>query len=576
MAEPVLPESSEPGAAPESAAREDGSPVPPVSPASTHTVPRHETRTPEGSPHAVSRSAVPRYGRIVAITAAVLGLAAAVWLSANDLMNVAGDGIAHLNIARKVVDAAPGTPLWSRYAQLGSPWLPVQHVSMLPLVWIDPLWRSGWAGAIPSLAAFVVAAWATYRLAFDVFDGDGDRVREPAALLAAGVVALNPSTLFLAATPMTELPFLAALVTSAWTLDRWAREPGPGRLAASALCIAVATLTRYEGWALVPAGAIAVAVAARGGRASLVRDAIAWTLLAASGIAFWLWHNHAVAGDPLAFVRGPYSARAVFERADLGWAAVSTGQPGRSLGWALLTVAVVVGPLTVALAIAGGGARVLARGRSPDRWRSLARDLPAALLVVPFAFLAFSLYRGEVQIAPLAAVALLNVRYGVPHIAALGLLVAALGARFGARRAFVPALAGLVLLQNLWLVSEGFSHLAVCQEPIRNNRNAAEWRERYDLAAWLAAHPPPGRVLLHSGDLGPVVPRSGLTFARVVHDGSVAWGEWVASSALPGDVSTVVFRSGDEVHTRLGSDPGFATAFQLAHRAGPFEIWTRR
>ena len=116
-----------------------------------------------------SPTALPRHGRAVATAAALLGLAVAIWLSAHDLINVYGDGVAHLNIARKVVDAAPGTSLWTHYVQLGSPWLPVQHVLMLPFVWIDPLWRSGWAGTIPSLASYVLAVWCTYRLAFDLF-----------------------------------------------------------------------------------------------------------------------------------------------------------------------------------------------------------------------------------------------------------------------------------------------------------------------------------------------------------------------------------------------------------------------
>ena len=49
------------------------------------------------------------------------------------MTNVYGDGIAHVNIARKVVDS-PDDSLWQRYIQIGSPWLPVQTVAMLPLV----------------------------------------------------------------------------------------------------------------------------------------------------------------------------------------------------------------------------------------------------------------------------------------------------------------------------------------------------------------------------------------------------------------------------------------------------------
>ncbi len=515
-----------------------------------------------------SPTALPRHGRAVATAAALLGLAVAIWLSAHDLINVYGDGVAHLNIARKVVDAAPGTSLWTHYVQLGSPWLPVQHVLMLPFVWIDPLWRSGWAGTIPSLASYVLAVWCTYRLAFDLFDDAADN-RETVAMLAAVTLAINPSVLYLAAAPMTELPFLAVLVASAWTLLRWARDGRPLSLAISAACVAIATLTRYEGWALVPAGALLVIVSARGPLRDRARDAAIWTELASLGIAYWLWHNYSIAGDPLEFVRGPYSARAVFERANLGWAAVSVGQPLKSFAWALVTVTVVAGPPVVALGLSGAIARSIARGRA------LVRDVPAVLLAVPFAFLVFSLFRGEVQIAPFAAVALLNIRYGVAHVAMLAILVGALGVRFAARRFALPILFAVVVAQNVWLLSEGFSQVAVCQEAIRNSRNSSEWKERAEVAEWLVAHPPSGRTLLHSGDLGPVVPRSGLTFSRIVHDGSPAWGEWVATGHLPEDVTTVVARRDDEVLRRLSADPGFTVQFHEAFVAGPFVVFSR-
>lgn len=509
-----------------------------------------------------------RHGCHVVSAASVLGILVAVFLASQDLINVYGDGIAHLNIARKVVDEAPGTPLWSHYVQFGSPWLPVPHLLMLPFVWIDPLWRSGWAGTIPSLACYVAAVWLTYRIAFDLFS-DAGAIRERSALLAAVTVGLNPSVLYIASTPMTEAPFLAVLAASAWTLLRWSRDGKLTSLALAGLCAAAATLTRYEGWALVPAGAAIVAVCGRGSRANRLREIGLWSLVASSGIAFWLWHNYAVAGDPLAFVRGPYSARAVFERASLGWAAVSAGRPLKSAGWALLAVAVVSGPAVVCLAVAGAVCRVANRGRA------LIADAPAALLAVPFAFLAFSLYRGEVQIAPFAAVALLNVRYGVPHVALAAILVAALAARFCRVRFFLPVLLAIVVASDVWLVSEGFSQVAVCQEAIRNSRNAPEWQHRAAVAKWLAANQPAGRTLLHSGDLGPVVSMSRLTFARVVHDGSPAWGEWVATGHLPADVTTVVARRDDEVMRRLATDPAFAAGFAQAFESGPFVVFTR-
>ena len=75
------------------------------------------------------------------------------WVHAKGFTLYWGDAEAHLNIARRIVEARnPG------YEQLGSPWLPLPHLLMLPLVIHDPLWRNGLAGAIPSAICFTIAA----------------------------------------------------------------------------------------------------------------------------------------------------------------------------------------------------------------------------------------------------------------------------------------------------------------------------------------------------------------------------------------------------------------------------------
>src|ERR1700759_3772596 len=63
-----------------------------------------------------------------------------------------GDAEAHLDIARRIVDSR--TPGWS---QVGTTWLPLPHLLMLPLVRNDWLWRTGLAGAIPSGLSMTIA-----------------------------------------------------------------------------------------------------------------------------------------------------------------------------------------------------------------------------------------------------------------------------------------------------------------------------------------------------------------------------------------------------------------------------------
>src|SRR5437764_9419619 len=61
-----------------------------------------------------------------------------------------GDAVAHINIARRVFDSkTPGL------LQLGTVWLPLPHLLMMPFLMFEGMWRSGAGGSIPSMAAYV-------------------------------------------------------------------------------------------------------------------------------------------------------------------------------------------------------------------------------------------------------------------------------------------------------------------------------------------------------------------------------------------------------------------------------------
>src|SRR5260221_3525586 len=86
-------------------------------------------------------------------------------------------------IARRVI--AGRTP---GLAQLGTTWLPFNHVLMLPFIWSDFLFRSGFAGSFPSMIAFVVGTVYMYRLGVLAFFFAGARGA------AAAAVAPHPNT----------------------------------------------------------------------------------------------------------------------------------------------------------------------------------------------------------------------------------------------------------------------------------------------------------------------------------------------------------------------------------------------
>src|ERR1700685_4807728 len=69
-----------------------------------------------------------------------------------------GDAVAHLNIARRVFDSkTPGL------LQLGTVWLPLPPLLMIPFLISDELWRRGAGGSIPPMVAYVLGGVGMFR-----------------------------------------------------------------------------------------------------------------------------------------------------------------------------------------------------------------------------------------------------------------------------------------------------------------------------------------------------------------------------------------------------------------------------
>src|SRR5579871_2453911 len=82
---------------------------------------------------------------VVVLLLTAFSAAAVGWCASQGYTLYYGDAEAHLNIARRVLDSRTPGP-----EQLGTVWLPLPHVLMLPFVMKDEWWRNGLAGVIPS------------------------------------------------------------------------------------------------------------------------------------------------------------------------------------------------------------------------------------------------------------------------------------------------------------------------------------------------------------------------------------------------------------------------------------------
>lgn len=465
------------------------------------------------------------------------------------MTNLYGDGLSHLNIARKVVDH-PETSLWQRYVQIGSPWLPLQTVLLLPLVANDSLWRTGVAGSLLSMLSFIITALAVFKLAQHLYNKEQDECRNLLPFVAFGIFALSPSNLFMQSTPMTESIFMAALSLAVLTLQNWASDQSFKRLLLAAVTMTVATMSRYEAWSVAAIACALVFFLSKGNFTAKSKNFAIFSAIVAVCPLYWLWHNWAIYSDALWFLTGPNSARGIYlqNRANLGWANIFVGHAALDLLLMMVTVAACVGLLMIPLA-ALGLLRLIKIHRS-----TIINYAPTFLLAVPFFFHCFSLYRGEIQIFPLSAFGLLNVRYGLPHLMMIALLVPAI---IPALRRFgkIPAVAFvcfIIAAQYIYLISDGVSQLAVYQEGYRNGTNSRVARQWAKTAQFLRENPPATKILMQTGSLGPVVSQGGLRFADIIHEGTAEWHQ--IKEQIPADISTIIFEKGDGLEQKLNAN----------------------
>src|SRR5216684_3476706 len=464
-----------------------------------------------------------------------------------------GDAIAHINIARRVFDSkTPGL------LQLGTVWLPLPHLLMMPFLMSNEMWRRGIGGSIPSMAAYVCGVVGIFRLVRGVLARNGKATGSArvAAWTAALVCGANPNLIYMQTTAMGEALYLAFFIWAVIYLGEFARGDEKA-LAKCGSCLAAACLTRYDGWFLaVIVGAVVVGIYLRRGYnhsgafappdsrgrlsphdpsphdpsphdpsphglgLSLHKSALAkFLLLTVAGPALWLAYNAAVYGNPLEFANGPYSAKAVEKN-------TGTINPANGNLYAGAMYFVKSAELNVAeaewlgrfwllLAVAGAAAIL--------SWTRV--EWPILLLWTPLAFYALSLAYGSVPIFvpvwwPFSHY---NVRYGLELLPAMaGSMAVLVGAALRSSKS--PRAVRLVLILAVAaLVTAGYVS-AWRSEPISYREAAINMRGRIalerQLANWLRDLPPNATLLMYLGEHPGAAQVAGVPLRRVINEGN--------------------------------------------------------
>jgi hypothetical protein len=150
---------------------------------------------------------------IIFFVTIVIGLSAAFFLYSIDRFSLIyyADSVSHLVRAREFVDSVnPGL-----FEQLGTTWLPLPHLLLLPFTLVEPLFRTGFAGTALSLLCLAITSVFLYEIIKSHLNVGY------VAIAGALLYATNPNILYIGITPMTESPFMLFFVGSAYFFIRW-------------------------------------------------------------------------------------------------------------------------------------------------------------------------------------------------------------------------------------------------------------------------------------------------------------------------------------------------------------------
>ncbi len=450
-----------------------------------------------------------------------------------------GDAVAHLNIARRVFDSkTPGL------LQLGTVWLPLPHLLMIPFLLSHEMWQRGVGGSIPSMVAYVFAVIGIFRLVRGALSRglEPDAAARIAAWTAAVVFAANPNLIYMQTTAMGESLYLALFLWAVVYLSEFTRRDAKA-LTKCGLCLAAACLTRYDGWflAVVMVGTVVLLSilrrnAERSGSLSLGTPRVAvakFVLIAASALALWIAYNAIVYRNPLEFINGPYSAKAI-ERKTQG--AGNPGHPGSGnpvlaeryflksaeanlaenewlqRSWVFLAFAAIVLGAVTYVRVAN------ALPLSPVPW-------PLLFLLVPVPFYALSVAYGGVPIFIPAwwPFTHYNVRYGLqllPAFATAFAILVHLAVRAEGWKPQLRFACSLCLLALLVASYASIGHSGpVCLQEAQINMRTRNQLEA-QLAIWLQKLPPDSTLLMYLGDHVGAVQRAGIPLSHVINEGN--------------------------------------------------------
>jgi hypothetical protein len=425
-----------------------------------------------------------RWFLALVLCAICASVSASVWAYQTHSILLYADAHSHLLIARRVFDN-----IYPGLAQLGNVWLPLPHLLMAPFAQNDFLWRTGLAGTLTSMPCYLIASIYVFLTARRLTHNSR------ASFLGSLLFVLNPNILYLQTTPLSETVLFATLAAASYYFVAWAQTDELRDLVAAALATLLATVSRYDGWALFLALIAAIIVIdwrRRQPRAKIFADVILFATLGGVGIILWFVWNLVIFGSPTAFLSGSFSSQAQTEAFIQGGYADTYHNLWETLRYYSVAAAESIGPALFAL---GALAVILFLIR-----RRLSNEaLAATTILIPFAFYCVAFFLGQdVMYVPHAThppYFMYNARFGAEMAAPAAVFMATLvePARRCLSRRWLP-LAQIVLALVIIAQSVVTSWGGVIS--LQDGQTGASCYPGHAVVAYLAQHYDGGRILI--------------------------------------------------------------------------------
>lgn len=447
---------------------------------------------------------------VLIIVLAIISIANFLIYYYNGLGLAYNDARSHLDIGRRVVEGLkPGL------AQLGSVWLPLPHILMIPTIWNDFMWHSGLSGALQSMTSFVATGLLIYLFLKKIGVGILGRI------MGVLIFALNLNVLYLQSTAMTELLLIATMTGGVYYLMAWSKDDNILSLIKSAFFVLLASLIRYEGWFLFLFAGLLIIIEVFRKKGYKVTEGtiILFSTLAGFGIALWFLWNLLIFKDPLYFIFGPYAAatqqKQLLEAGNL----VTKGNLLFSITVYLYALIYNSNAFIAILGVIGALVFYF------DKKISTSIKIASLALFAPLIFNILALYLGQsvLFIQGLSGNTWFNVRYGVMMMPSIAIFVGYLVHKSDQLKYVLIGLMAFVLF---------FSFANFDAVTIDDARVGSSQKNVSEVSEWLRQNAQEeGFILISAASHDAIIFSSGYSMAKFIHEGTGAY--WESATVAP-------------------------------------------